>query len=175
MWLTIRKTQFIVLNKFMWSGLRCECTLYWQFCTSYAKGVLERLCVWNSSVSHQCWQSRADSPAGRYSNCIRKSIYAVFMVPYAVNSFSWDFFFLCVHILCHILNGIQVLTSLCCVFITLHFTFIVYCRRFKKIFWVGQKMMIILKVFPFLLSICYWVACSNCSWCWHLTNLKKQQ
>lgn len=162
------------LNKCMWSGLRCECALYWQFCTSCAEGFLERLCVWNSSMSHWCWQSRAGSPAGRYSNCTSKSICAVFMVPYAVNSFSWDFF-LCLLILCHILNGIQVLTSLSCVFIALHFTFIVYCRRFKKIFWAGQKMMIILEDFPFLLSICYRVACSSCSWCWHLTNLKKQQ
>lgn len=162
------------MNKFTWSGLRCECTLRWQFCSSCAEGVLEMLCVWKSSVSHQCWQSRAGSPAGRYSKCTRKSICTVFMVPYAINFFSWDVF-LCVHILCLILNEIQVLTSLCCVFITLNFTFIVYCRRCKKIFCVGQKMMSILKDFPFLLSICYWVACSSCSSCWHLTNLKKQQ
>ena len=71
--------------------LRCEFTLHWQFCTSCQEEVLERLCVWNSGMNHQCLQSRANSLACRYLYCTMKSTYVIFMVLYTVNSFSWDF------------------------------------------------------------------------------------
>lgn len=134
------------MNKFTWSGLRCECTLYWQLCTSCAEGVLERLCVWNSSMSHQCWQSRAGSPAGWYSDCTRKSVYTVFMVPYAVNSFSCFFFFsVCVYLMSYFKwNSNSDFIMLCVYYTPCHF----YCLlqemqenlfELVKRWWLFQK------------------------------------